>query len=597
MTLSIEDISTQLFGLGFKPVDWTYEQGVVEIGTGLNGIRVRLKQEDLLGNALVLGRQGVGKTTLLTDIALQSMIHGIKTTWIDTFKFDGRALTRLSDDILVFRANRGEWKLNPLQLRTQLFVEIFGEVFQLPAGSRSSAFLHKWVSHIKEQNPRANLFHLMYFLEDQKLALRSYEAEARDVVLSRLYMLLDGDFGKCFDVLDDYPASVILSHNVVLELPPSQPLASFMTMCTLWKLIEYKISRKRPDVLTNIIIKDEAKTEFGVHHRDVRRTGTLEMLTTAVNIVREYGMAMIWADQSADALHPALLESSNVKILLPSAGEVIDRLKRNLEINTPQRMETAHRLQKGTGLVKIASRPTVVFRLRSFEYEKDVTDEELDERFRALPWAPVSYPERTTVESETESSVRIWNRFWTLYAKSGGILNLSEMASRIGINSSDISKLVRKVEADGLIEKRSFQTRQRLLELTKKGEKFCLAGGWFLQKKGKGGAVHRRHQYLIGRAMKRRGAKVFAEYEGFDLLVVKNGKRTGYEIVADTTGPDVTVHLNKAEKVEELVFLFESKREYNRFTKVLPESATTVRAVMATNFYDEEGVRPFVDDK
>ena len=223
-----------------------------------------LKQEDWLGNALVVGRQGSGKTTLLTQIALQSMIHEVKIIWIDTYKPDGRALIRLRDDVSVFRAIRGEWKVNPLQLRTQLFVDIFGEVFQLPAGSRSSAFLHKWVSHIKEQDPRANLFHLMYFLEDQKLALRSYEAEARDVVLSRLYMILDGDFGQCFNVLDDYPASAILSHNVVLELPPSQPLASYMTMCTLWKLIEYKISEQRADTLTNIIIKDEAKTEFGV---------------------------------------------------------------------------------------------------------------------------------------------------------------------------------------------------------------------------------------------------------------------------------------------------------------------------------------------
>jgi hypothetical protein len=590
VTLSVTDIVARIFGGTFAFPDWRCSQGEVIVGAGLNGVPVRLVPDDLLGNCLVVGRPGSWKTTLLANLRRQLREWEIRSLWLDVYKRDGRH----EPGVRVYRVAKGELKLNPLQLGPQLFSDLFDEAFQLPQASRSSAHLSRWVREVLDKKPMANLFDLRCYLDGLRLAHRSYEDEARDVVLSRLNMLLGGDEGRCFDCAH-YPPAALLEHDIVVELPPSQPRASFIAQALQWSVIEDRVRGPRVHGLSHAVFVDEAKTIFSAATKASRHTGHLEMLTAAINVCREYGLAFLWADQSVDAIHPALIESSAVKILLPSSGDVIQRLAKSMEISTPERTELALRLEKGLALMKCGSQPTVVVKLAEFVYEKNVTDPELDASFQPLPYTPANYDEWKQENGEGEGGYpRLRARFWSLYSKTGGILNMSEAATRLRISASEMSKLAARLEEEGHVEKRLFLSKQKLLEITPAGARWCAEGGWFVERKGRGGVIHRRHQYIVGRAMLRRGAKVRLEKEHFDLLVQANGRRVGYEIIVDTWGPDVTVHLRRAEMVDEMVFVFESKREMAAFSKALPPEAANVRAVLAADFYRAEGIRPFI---
>lgn len=321
----------------------------VILGKTDSGNTLYLPIEDLLLHLAVIGKSGVGKTTLLMTIIDQLSRKGIPVFIMEPIKREYRTLVR-QDKTQVFTADSmvSPFILNPFlvpknvtlaQYRHHL-LNAFNAAFSMPdplpslfgASINEAYALNGWKGSSKSTDPDVKIFGLWEFVQVfQRVVKKSgYSSEIKGNMMSggtfRLLSLID----RCkntFESVNSIDVEDLLNGQVVLELGRLEgEQKCLVAALTLISILSYlRISRESGCDLKNVILIDEAHVllDNGLSRTEEGRAigGTMELLiANLVSEVRALGVGIILADQSPSRLGNNLLDNTDNKIIFRLSG-------------------------------------------------------------------------------------------------------------------------------------------------------------------------------------------------------------------------------------------------------------------------------------
>jgi len=199
--------------------------------------RVGLSIEELTQNVLIAGRAGSGKTTTNYSLAMELNKRKTPFWWID-FKQDGRHLTRVIDDLIVFRP--GNFKLNPPEPPIegiahkwiQIITDIFFDAFFLGGAEASRSFfmdildsLYSTYGVYEGSDCYPSLFEVDYALNEASPMNKKRSHDARQrmrTIRNRLRPMLKL-IGNMFDCSKGHLSKDLMEMNVVFEFDGLAP--------------------------------------------------------------------------------------------------------------------------------------------------------------------------------------------------------------------------------------------------------------------------------------------------------------------------------------------------------------------------------------
>lgn len=390
---TIEEIDTEFdavdAGMGyppFEPVTPEMGRGSV-LGYGNNGLQFAFEKETEC--TMGIGTQGTGKTTFLARYILDCA-EELKIIAMDSLKQDYRHLKNYRPNVRVFSYRLGTFKDNFLQPPTGLldrewdsiFADIFSQSLQMIAGAGSFHYLYINIRKLKKLvHPRIpNLKDLYEYIKDKKEAAYSDNFRYRERILSRLESLIE-DLGDSIDCSEGYKCEELQDADTidVIEWPLKADSASFSSDVFLFKNLLYRMKqppyRRRKTI---VFIIDEAKRNFGKHKANVRYTGNMDNLSLLISSVREYSMGFKIFDQDLESLHPNVPAFCQNFILFRTNAETTYKMSRLMGLTNEQTVWlSAGGLETGQCIIKSGTFPPVLVNIPHFNYQKNVTDEEI----------------------------------------------------------------------------------------------------------------------------------------------------------------------------------------------------------------------------
>jgi hypothetical protein len=368
--------------------------GEIKLGNIVQGDReireFRISLLDVNKHLAIFSSTGSGKTTLIINILLQLLDRNIPFLAID-FKKDLRHLAR-EYPIKVLRWN---WlKINPLQppkgVEEKQWMTILADIMAHVFGWfwASENYLMQFMNQLYENHKGKRyptireVYELIVSTEETSRRISEY----RDVVMNRLASMLI----VLKDVIDcehGFPIEELLNYPVVIELDGlRRDEANFLVEYLLAYIFAYRIANNQRGSIKHVLVFDEATRVF-FRKREWKET-TVELgmpfIDTVPQIIRDYREGMIFAAQEPSIISHSVLANTNLKLVgFLGEGEDIEAIARSLDLSDEERSAIS-KLEVGYWLVKKAGMKPFLLRSSDFPLEKNVSDEELEERMKPV---------------------------------------------------------------------------------------------------------------------------------------------------------------------------------------------------------------------
>lgn len=521
----------------------------------------RFSGELLSKHVLAVGQSGSGKTTLLRNL-MQSVEEPF---WAFDLKQDYRHLARNSDTLVLpwtelrFNPLRPPEGVSPMRW-AQVFSEIFTHATALLSGSRNYLLqkvvrLYKLYDLFDEvEEPFPSLHELSMLIREDGINYTRKQSDYRDTVLNRLEtmtLVADG----MFDCSTGYRIEELLDRDVVFEFDGlNRDLQNFLMEALFAGVYEYRLAQSdRRSGLNHVFFLDEGKQVFSVY-KERREASGIPEIDRLTAKMREFGEGLVVADQEASKLTESIKANTYTKFLLPTAGgKQFKSVAESMDLSDRQE-EFARDLEIGEAVVQVGPGDPFPVRIREVDPGEPVTDEEL-ERLQRENWEDLSSTP-TQVTDRFDQYIR-----GEPPEQTGTGTDLSEEATRLlqDVVESPFRSLTERyddfsssykgneaktelVDAGFVVERnvRPKPVRRKLLQLTEQGRDYVEDKlGTQVDRRGRGGVVHRFWQHHIGGLFEDVGWSASLEEDDADVSVDMDGFRLAVEVAMNDNQREV----------------------------------------------------------
>ena len=314
---------------------------------------------ELPKHLLLLGRTGSGKTNFFYWV-LSQLITKIPV-WIFDRKEDYRHLHRVFPGRLLVIDLVRDFKCNPLAVPPYVqpkrwldqFCELFCRINSLLDGS--SGLLRTTLDRLymdygvyDGSGKCPSFFELLESLKRIRVPAYGRQSGFRDSLVNRVQAYLN--HGELYDCSVGFDIERLMSKSVVFEITGMLEVqANFWLNFLLLYMFSDRIARKeRGNQLRNVVCFDEAKSVFPPF---VNANIGFKPITYMVSQLREFGVSIIAADQSAD-LDNSIFANSQFKMVMQlGSGDDIDKAAKALGLDRDQK-DYIYSLDVGEAIVR-----------------------------------------------------------------------------------------------------------------------------------------------------------------------------------------------------------------------------------------------------
>jgi hypothetical protein len=479
-------------------------------------------------------------------------------------KQDYRHLVSERSDLLVL-----PWqhlRFNPLQPPpdvparrwAQVLTEVFGHATALLSGSKNylmQQLVHLYQHHDTEDD-WPTLHDLTAALKDHDLNHVRKTANYRDTVVNRLDgMLLTA--GDIFATPSGHISPDILAANVVFEFDGlSTDLQNFLMEALFTWVYEHRVAQgDRGDGLRHVFVLDEGKRVFSAYkeRQDAAGLPTIDEITAKM---REFGEGLLVADQEPAKLTDSIKANTHTKLLLPMGDHSQFRSVADTMDLTQRQRRIAARLDTGEAVLQVGGTDPVHVHLDDYDIDKEVTDTDLQDRFRTVWQAG----QTSTIEGGDEADTPALDTApdgtagdeadQPLSAAADRLLRdvaehpyrkLSDryerFSSRYKGNQAKAELVDRRLVREKTVRKK--YGRPTLLELTSAGRDHLVANDIEVSHEGRGGVVHRYWQHFLQDQFEDAGYAVELEDDDADLGIRTDQGRVAVEVAMAATDREI----------------------------------------------------------
>lgn len=319
--------------------------------------KVFVPLEQLLLHTAVMGKSGVGKTTLLKKLIVQFQSCNIPVLILEPVKREYRDLVTNRKNSRVFTVERPVTPLliNPFyvpkdvplgEYRSSL-LSAFKAAFSLPdplpalfEKAISEAYtLHGWTDVNTSTDGNVSIFDMADFVRIFKrvIARSSYSNEVKGNMMSGGTFRLQSLIERCprtFDTIHSTSVEDLLNGCAVLEMGSLEPeQKSLVSALTLIGILAYlKSTRKSDHHLRNIILIDEAHAlldqgEGSTQEEKALNSTMTQLMINVITEIRAYGVGVIFSDQSPSRVGGRMLDNVDNIISFRLSGEEANMLR------------------------------------------------------------------------------------------------------------------------------------------------------------------------------------------------------------------------------------------------------------------------------
>lgn len=326
--------------------------------------RIFVPLEQLLLHTAVMGKSGVGKTTLLKQLITQLQSCGIPVLILEPVKREYRDLVANMKNSKVFTVERPVVPLliNPFcapkevplgEYRSSL-LSAFKAAFSLPdplpalfEKAISEAYtLNGWTDISTSADSNVSIFDMADFIRIFKrvIARSSYSNEVKGNMMSGGAFRLQSLIERCprtFDTIHSTSVEELLNGCTVLEMGSLEPeQKSLVSALTLISILAYlKSTRKSDHHLRNIILIDEAHAlldqgEGATQEEKVLNSTMTQLMINVITEIRAYGVGVIFSDQSPSRVGGRMLDNVDNILSFRLSGEEAEMLRTHIGADT-----------------------------------------------------------------------------------------------------------------------------------------------------------------------------------------------------------------------------------------------------------------------
>ena len=326
--------------------------------------RVFLPLEQLLLHTAVMGKSGVGKTTLLKQLITQLRSRSIPVLILEPVKREYRDLVSGMKDSRIFTVERPVVPLliNPFyvpkdvplgEYRSSL-LSAFKAAFSLPdplpalfEKAISEAYiLNGWTDISTSEDSNVSIFDMADFVRVFKrvISRSGYSNEVKGNMMSGGAFRLQSLIERCprtFDTIHSTSVEDLLSGCTVLEMgslePEQKALVSALTLISI--LAYLKSTRQSDHRLRNIVLIDEAHAlldqgEGATQEEKALNSTMTQLMINVITEIRAYGVGVIFSDQTPSRVGGRMLDNVDNIISFRLSGEEAEMLREHIAADT-----------------------------------------------------------------------------------------------------------------------------------------------------------------------------------------------------------------------------------------------------------------------
>lgn len=322
--------------------------------------RLFVPLEQLLLHTAVMGKSGVGKTTLLKQLITQFQSRGIPVLILEPVKREYRDLVARMKDSRVFTVERPVVPLliNPFyvpkdvplgEYRSSL-LSAFKAAFSLPdplpalfeKAIAEAYTLNGWTDISTSEDGNVSIFDMSDFVRAFKrvISRSSYSNEVKGNMMSGGAFRLQSLIERCprtFNTIHSTSVEDLLDGCAVLEMGSLEPeQKSLVSALTLISILAYlKSTRQSDHRLRNIVLIDEAHAlldqgEGATQEEKALNSTMTQLMINVITEIRAYGVGVIFSDQSPSRVGGRMLDNVDNIISFRLSGEEAEMLREHI---------------------------------------------------------------------------------------------------------------------------------------------------------------------------------------------------------------------------------------------------------------------------
>jgi len=514
----------------------------------------QLDPATLSKHVLAVGQTGAGKTTFF-----YTLMDRVDTPWwAFDLKQDYRHIaSRTNAQVIPWH----QLRLNPLRPPVgvaprrwaQVLADVFGHANALLSASKNyfmAAIMELYDSHdIDTTTPLPppdtatpaypTLTDLHNGINDKSVQPYSKTSSYRDTVHNRL----DGLLRVTGDILTaDYglrlPAA--LPQNIVFEFDGLRTdIQDFLMELLFAAVYEYRLANDHRDQpLRHCFFLDEGKRVFSVYKERQDAAG-IPHISEVTAKMREFGEALVVADQEPTKLTESLKANTNTKIVLPTASSTqLDNIASSMQLSDRQ-YQVATTLDVGQAIVQVGNDNPIPVQFPNTPVTKTTATSDLSLDTGTL------FPSSTAVESvEAAANTEATADKQVEPVECDLSDNAEWLLTDIARNpfrpitdrySEGMPSRYKGDKAKAELEDYEFITphyvqlgrgRMKLFELTTRGRDYLAATDITINRRGRGGIVHQFWQHKVKETVEEHGLTANREQADADVAVTDpDGKR------------------------------------------------------------------------